>query len=220
MKKTVSETEITIITNPDDTNFEVKFKYWILVVGVIITTGIAFVVYKNVPGAEIRDIVTIVTGGVVSTTLIYHVMNYHLNYDVNIVKFRYDNNKIVFEQKSNAIKMIGEWLKPEMMRHTILARDFLDSNKMKSGSEIDKQLKDSESTRLAIVMILNLFETIAIAISERVIDEKIMKSFFRGLFNEYYHGTHQWILFRREARKNNKIFENFVALNSRWNDHS
>lgn len=83
-----TEVQIDSFPNADQAEVRLKLKYWILAVGFSLTVVIASLTAFYVPKAEIRDIVSVFTGGIVSTTLIYHVLNYHLNYEVNrIIRF-------------------------------------------------------------------------------------------------------------------------------------
>jgi hypothetical protein len=212
----MTEFQIETVTNPDDAELKLSLKYWVLGIGLTITVIAACLVVFYVPKAEVRDIVSIVTGGIVSTTLIYHVMNYHMNYEVNRVKFRYDDRKIVSDRKVQAIAMIGEWHKPDMMKLTRAARLFLDAHRGKEINILEKALDQNEESRIAVIVILNFFERIALAINARVVDEDMMKSFFKGLCNEYYHGASGLINLRRQQRKNDRIFIELEQLNKRW----
>jgi hypothetical protein len=213
----MTEVQIETVTNPDDAELKLSLKYWVLGIGLTITLVAACLVTFYVPKAEVRDIVAVITGGIVSTTLIYHVMNYHMNYEVNRIKFRYDDRKIVSDRKVQAIAMIGEWHKPDMMTRTVKAYSFLKSYRDKSPEAFNDALELDAEARIAIITILNFFERVALAIDAKVVDEAIIKSFFKGLVREYYHGTINGLINpRRRERNNNRIFTELEELNKRW----
>lgn len=127
------QAQIDTFPNPDNTELRLKVKYWVLLTGLVTTIVTAILVSMYVPSVEVRDVVAVVTGGIVSTTLIYHVLNYHLNYEVNRIKFSFDDRKLSSDRKVQSIAVIGEWHKPDMIRYTITARDFLEKHKGKEG---------------------------------------------------------------------------------------
>lgn len=88
----------------DAGHFRISYKP--LYIGAIITvcgvTGFIIVAKAIDIRYEIRDIVAMITCGIVSTTLIYHAKNLKLNFDANQAKLDFDRKK--FEEEKEARK--------------------------------------------------------------------------------------------------------------------
>src|ERR1700743_334951 len=85
----------------------IRVSYKTLYIGGIITIG-GVVIFLIVAHSfniryEIRDIVAMITCGIVSTTLIYHAKNLKLNFDANQEKLDFDKKKFE-EEKSMRIE--------------------------------------------------------------------------------------------------------------------
>ncbi len=68
----------------------------------------------------------------------------------------------------------------------------------------------------ALTRVLNFAEKLAIVVENDLADEVILKQFFRGIVVGYYHDFRDFIDLKRRERKNDKIFEKFFWLASRW----
>jgi uncharacterized protein YktA (UPF0223 family) len=170
-----------------------------------------FCVWFFVEKIEIRDIVTVFTSGIVSTTLIYHSLNYNLNYETNKIKFEFDETKLAIDRKIHATNLIGEWHKKDMTDNIVRVRKLMDT--VKSGKlnavQIDEKIEIDTETRIALVSILNYFERICLSIDEGVSDNDILKSYFRFIFRVYWGSFQEFVYYRRKQRDDMSIFCDF-----------
>lgn len=195
-------------------NLHKKVSHKKLWIGFICTLiAIILYLYFKFPVFDIKDFMAILTGGVVVTTLLYHAENLHLNKEVNIAK-------IVTDRKVIALNLIGEWHKPDMMKLTIMSKDFFDKHLAtpnKQSNIIDILHKEgNEEQRLSVITILNFFEKVSLAVEKEAADEAILKDFFKSLFKIYFFRTKELIDLRRKEYQDTTVFIKFETINKKW----
>lgn len=179
---------------------------------------------------EIKDVISILTCGLVSTTLVYHAKNLRLNYEVNKAKIDFDKEKYNEEKKSKQADILRNkiaysfqvsslWFKPDMANHVELSRKFLREHKEKLEdhkpiSEFIKELEGNIEARKAVICILNYFENIALLINNDLVDEESIKNCFKTLFVDYLKTLKKYI---DEIQKESKRFlMNYEAIAQKW----
>jgi len=216
---------------PDDGNIKLNYKTLYIGSGVTIVGVLIFIWAANQTAVkyEIRDILAMLTYGIVSTTLLYHAKNLKLNYDANQAKLEFDKSKFeeekaikLKEQKSNKIVYSFEattlWFKPEMGKHVEVARKFLNTNKKELNSgpiEVFKhKLNESIETRMAVTCVLNYFENLSVMIKRDILDEETIKSCFKSVFVDYYKALKRYI--DEIQKKSSRYLMNFEELAQKW----
>ncbi|NOT91040.1 DUF4760 domain-containing protein [Ferruginibacter sp.] len=218
--------------HPDTTSVEFKYAtlYW--GAGITVIIAIAFIIIANYCGItfEIRDIVAIVTCGLVSTTLVYHAKNLRLNYEVNKAKIDFDKQKYEEEKLSKqkesdknkefySFQVASLWFKPDMANHVELSRKFLREHKDKLQdhkpiSEFITELENNIDARKAVICILNYFENLSLLIKKGHVDEESIKLCFKTLFVDYLNILRKYI---DEIQKESKRFlMNYEEVATKW----
>lgn len=213
---------------------QIKFKYstlyWGALVTIIFTTIFIFVANNYNISYEIRDVVAILTCGLVSTTLVYHAKNLRLNYEVNKAKIDFDKLKYTEEKISKekdteksktlySFQVSSLWFKPDMANHVELSRKFLreHADKLKDHipiSEFISELENNIEARKAVICILNYFENISLLIKKDLVDEECIKLCFKTLFVDYLKLLRKYI---DEIQKESKRFlMNYEDIAKKW----
>lgn len=216
----------------DTTN--VKFSYSTLYTGatisVIISGGIIILSFILKFSLEIKDVISILTCGLVTTTLVYHAKSLRLNYEVNKEKIEFDKLKYEEEKKgkqaevlrskiSYAFQVSSLWFKPDMASHVELSRKFLREHKEKLEdhkpiAEFINELEGNIEARRAVICVLNYFENIALLIKNDLVDEESIKKCFKTLFVDYLKTLKKYI---DEIQKESKRFlMNYEEIAKKW----
>jgi hypothetical protein len=216
---------------PDSGNLNFSFKS--LYAGVIITifiTVVFLVIADEVQlKFEIRDIVSILTCGIVSTTLIYHAKNLKLNFDANNERLIFDKWK--FEKEIEYKKMEGEykkkaysfevstvWFKPEMAKNVEICRDFLLKEKgtLMNGTiqSFIKQLDENLDKRKAVICVLNYFENLSLMIRYDIVHEEHIKQCFKTVFLDYFKVLKRYI--EVVQKTSGRYLMNYEEIAKRW----
>ena len=212
----------------------VKFKYATLYIGaaitVLLTAIFILLAINNNIHYEIRDIVSFLTCGLVSTTLVYHAKNLRLNYEVNKTKMdfdilKYEEEKISkqkdsgINKKLHSFKVSSLWFRPDMANHVELSRKFLREHKdkllsHKPISEFIAELENNIESRKAVTCVLNYFENLSLLIKNDLVDEEALKQCFKTLFVDYLNVLRKYI---DEIQKDSKRFlMNYEEIATRW----
>lgn len=77
-------------------------------------------------------------------------------------------------------------------------------------------LTENPKKELLIAFALNFFEELALALENQMVDEELSKSFFKGIFVEYYEILDVYIAERRRDKKNDDLYKKFTDLTIRW----
>lgn len=218
--------------HPDTTDISFKYStlYW--GAGITILICIAFIIIANITkiSFEIRDIVAIITCGIVSTTLVYHAKNLRLNYEVNKAKIDFDKFKYEEEKSDKQIdirkkkiaysfQVSSLWFKPDMASNVELSRKFLRDHKDKLQdhkpiSEFIAELENNIEARRSVICVLNYFENISLLIKNELVDEECIKDCFKTLFIDYLKALRRYI---DEIQKESKRFlMNYEEVAQKW----
>ena len=208
--------KFTFSTNPNKKIIEIN--NLTLIIGIAITTIATICMSLFVKSAEIKDVITVFTSGIVSTTLIYHALNYNLNFSANKIKFEFDESKLGIDRKISAINLIGEWHKKDMTDNIVKVRKLIDVIKSEklNAIQIDEKLESETETRVALISILNFFERICLSIEINISDNETLKSYFKFIFRIYWSSFQEFIRYRRKQRDDESIFcdfEKFITIN-------
>jgi hypothetical protein len=211
----------------------IRVSYKTLYIGAIITCGgiIIFLIIAHACGIryEIRDIVAMLTCGIVSTTLIYHAKNLKLNFDANQEKLDFDKKKFEEEkvmkkneQQQKKIVYSFEastlWFKADMAKHVEVARGFLLRNKDillngPIGNIVSEMDKDQEIRR-AIICVLNYFENLSLMIKYDIADEETLKLCFKTAFVDYHKVLRRYI--DEVQNTSRRYLMNFEEIAEKW----
>lgn len=203
-------------SNQDKAIFNIYIKtrlIWLLV-GLFVTICVAICIYLNLvanPLVRANEVViaviSTITGGVVITTLLYNVFNYRLNYNINVAKLEHD-------RKNQALALITECNKKEIIEATVYVVNFLEKNDVIKESDV----KADDKFRVSATIALNLLEKIAIAVECKVADEAMLKTFYKGIFKTFSLKLKKYIEYRRELTNIPTAFVKFEKLAEKWNN--
>jgi hypothetical protein len=68
-----------------------------------------------------------------------------------------------------------------------------------------------------VIEYLNFLEYIAILVENECVEEEIIRDYFCTIFDKAEDLLGTWIVQRQKNSNNNKIYENFINVNRRWN---
>jgi hypothetical protein len=218
--------------HPDTSTVELKYStlYWGATITVLSAVAFILIANKFDMPFEIRDIVAIVTCGLVSTTLVYHAKNLRLNYEVNKAKIdfdklKYEEEKALKQRDSEknkefySFKVASLWFKPDMANHVELSRKFLRNHKDKLQNHIPIQdfineLENNIEARKAVICILNYFENISLLIKKGHVDEESMKLCFKTLFVDYLTVLRKYI--DEIQKESNRFLMHYEEIAKKW----
>jgi Domain of unknown function (DUF4760) len=200
------------------TERNISFKVNLLSIGLAITAVCLFIYLFISINKSVTEIVSIITGGVVSTTFLVHMFNYDLNYQSLKNKIETDDRKFEYDKKFNTFKFCNEWYAPSMIKLQVDVRPFV---VIKGDKEMNyvakyKEIVDNKETYTAIISMLNFFESLSLSINAELLDEDLAKRYFYSLVKHYYFGLDWFMKMRRQERQTNKIFQEFEKLFENW----
>lgn len=195
---------------------------------------------------DLRDVAVIFSAGIVAVTCYYHAQNLRLNIEANQSKLDFDYNRFVFEQsqkkdeadkrkeadkKLYAYEICSNMVTPQMVIYVQRARVFYKTDGLmqelkKINASDDLALKDWSAkfdihpARKAVILVLNYFEQIAVAINLGLADEETVRSLLKTVMLQYFKAYRSYIDFRQ----NDKIFGsatfmiNYENLIKRWSN--
>lgn len=193
-----------------------KSRFWVLVVGLFLISYIAYKVNQKHPN-ELRDTISVITGGCVILALFYSI----ISYEYNQRKFNHD---IKTSRETLSFSIACEWYKPptsDFMKTSIKFykkhQNLIEQTNAKAfHDELEKE--ENEESKAAIFGILNYFESIALGVKQNIMDEEFIKGFFGSVFATYYNDYLFYIEYRRKIKQNTKIWKNFTTLSNKWID--
>lgn len=189
----------------------IRLKYVILIIGILLT--ILTIIAIKVWGGTLFNLdicLKVIGSGIALTALVYATINVHLLYETN--EFNYQ-----LKLKENSSNLISEFSDPEMAKLTTLSHSLKKDIKDLNTKEITDFLKNNHEKYLAIVTMLNFYEKLAIFIEHKLVDEKLLKDYFRGVVINTYHVMIGYIGNIRKEKENQKVFEKFENLAKSWN---
>ena len=110
------------------------------------------------------------------------------------------NDPLFADTKNNCRETIKEF---SGFKNGIEKKEFLDSDTAKLGNLID---------------VLNLFESMSIAIDEGIANEDVARRFFRSIVFQYWNNSADFIIARRIEVNNARFFNELESLYERWKD--
>lgn len=211
----------------------IKFSYKTLYVGAIATICliVAFCIVAKCCNIsyEIRDLISMLTCGIVITALIYSAKSLKLNFESNNEKLEFDKKKFEEEKELRneelkrqkdkyTLEVSAIWFKPEMADNVETSRSFLRTNKEKllSGPIIEMitELDNNQEARKAVVCILNFFENLSLLIKREIVDEESLKACFKTVFIDYFKVMRRYI---DEIQKtSSRYLMNYEEVAKRW----
>ena len=191
-----------------------KLRFLILLLGFGGITWIAIVV-GNHPNSTVKDVVEVITAGIIILTLFYNM----INYENEQMKFKHDVK--IFREKLS-FNTATDWHKPPMVDYSKTLKKFLnkckplleDNDSKKFHETIESESNEDE--KQALIAVFNFFESIAIAVNQGIMDEGFIKKFFRSIFVQYYQDYSFYIDYRRRIKKSSTMWINFTNLASTW----
>jgi hypothetical protein len=191
-----------------------KRRFFILLLGIAGIALIAIKVYRN-PTSSTKDIVEVVTGGVICLTLFYHM----INYENDQMKFKHDVK--IFREKLS-FNIATEWHKIPMVDYMQTLKKFLKKcepllkeNDAKMFHETIEN-EENEDQKKALIAVFNYFESISLGVKQDIMDEEFIRGFFGSIFAQYFQEYAFYIDYRRRIKKNANLWINFTNLASRW----
>ncbi|MHA4812434.1 DUF4760 domain-containing protein [Flavitalea flava] len=200
--------------------------------------------YKWVFVVELRDVAVIFSAGIVAVTCLYHAQNLRLNIEVNEIKLAFDYEKFVFEQtqkrddgiakkefekKFNSFEICRRLVSSEMTIHLQKSRLFyltdpLIQELQQISPHNNQALKEwskkfnLHSARKSVILVLNYFEQVAIAINEGFADEEVSKNSLKTIMQQYFIAYRSFIDYRQnDVEEGSATFmENFEKLAIKW----
>lgn len=191
-----------------------KRRFFILLLGCAGIALIAINVSKD-PTTTTKDLVQIVTGGVIVLTLFYHM----INYENDQMKFKHDVK--IFREKIS-FNIATEWHKIPMVDYMQTLKTFLKKCEPLLQENDAKTFHDTienegnEEQKKALIAVFNYFESIALGVKQDIMDEEFIRGFFGSIFAQYYQEYAFYIEYRRRIKKNPRIWINFTNLAGRW----
>ncbi|MDJ0554565.1 MAG: DUF4760 domain-containing protein [Microcoleaceae cyanobacterium MO_207.B10] len=120
-----------------------------------------------------------------------------------------------------AYRLIERWNSPEMLLLEFAAKQILNdlrNNQQSMQMYIEQAEKNNNQEKIhKLIKILNFLVEISICIENRVADEKVLKSFFQGIVEDYCEIFYDLIHFRREGKGNPERYKKLIELRSKWN---
>lgn len=136
---------------------------------------------------------------------------------VNAVDAR--RSKTAQSRKVAALEYIHRWTDPTFHHAKKNGREMMREFATKKTDEEKRVYLEGDATKLGnLIDVLNVFESMSVALQEEIIDELVIKRFFRSMVLQYWHCSEQFIKTRRSERSNSRIFCELEYLFNRWKD--
>lgn len=122
-------------------------------------------------------------------------------------------------RKAAALEYIRRWTDPTFHHAKKNGREMItEFAKLKTDDEKRKYL-EADATKLGnLIDVLNVFESMSVALQEGIINEQVTRRFFRSIVLQYWHCSEQFIKTRRSERSNSRIFIELEWLFNKWKD--
>lgn len=197
---------------------------------------------------ELKDVTAVFTCGIVVVTCFYHAKNLRLNIDAHQKKLDFDYSKFEYEENRKykeladkavaekclfAFQLCREFNSPIIIANMHRARLFyLNDSLMQELRKIphtntealkawSKQF-DVHPARKSVILILNFFEQIAIAIEKGFADENTCREFLSTVVVQYFIAYRSFIEYRQHdsERGSATFLTNFEDLAIKWSGGS
>ena len=136
---------------------------------------------------------------------------------VNAVDAR--RSKTEQSRKMASLEYIRRWTDPTFHHAKKNGREMMKEFAAKKTEDEKRAYLEGDATKLGnLIDILNVFESMSVALQEEIIDEQVAKRFFRSMVLQYWHCSEQLVKTRRSERSNSRIFCELEWLFNRWKD--
>jgi hypothetical protein len=191
---------------------------------------------------EIKDIASVFTAIIVTTTCVYHAMNLKLNLKTNRIKLKFDTDKWQYDIRQKAIDVHNATMlkdQEEVKARRLLTMDkclewhrmsektgksrafiethieLLNNNKIAEFVALIEDKANAEY-RSAIICVMNYFENLAEGIESGLLDEDYVKNIFKTMFLKYLTKLEPYYAFIEKRNGENGIFRSFKKVAERW----
>ncbi len=189
-------------------------RYWVIL---ILMGGLGYLTYyvAHLKESQIRDTVSVFTGGCVVISVFYAF----INYEYAQRKFKHD---VKTGRDIASFNIAMEWQKEYMTDKANELGRFYRAHKQlledgmprKFQDELDKD--ENEKAYVALIAVINFLESVSLAVNQGIMDEDFIKGFFGSLFVQEYNRYIGYIEFRRRQKQNPKIWKSFTDLSQKW----
>jgi hypothetical protein len=188
-----------------------RIVFIVLIIGALFY-GAHYFYFANDPTGKLKDTCQIVTGALTVIALSYAFLTYEFNYKKALTDSKKNKELLTFNTAS-------EWSKPYMLKYQIALGNFeekYDSNSEGYTKKFYDDLMKDENVREAFACIFNYLETVALAVSQDLVDKEYIIRFMYLIFESYYNTYKEHIVYRCQIRKVDKIWENYTDLAKDW----
>lgn len=194
----------------DRLSIKFSIRYVALILS-LLATVICAVVYAwiNQWSVTLDAILKIIGIGIAFSTALYAAMSLGSIYDAH-------KETLNHKKKGYSSQLIDKWLHPEMAKLILKSTPLQNRIKKLNAEQGMKELDKEDSSRHALLTVLNFFEQLSVSINNDLADEKMLKEFFRNIIVTYYNANKGMIDARRKFRNNQKLFSQFEHLAKKW----
>lgn len=115
---------------------------------------------------------------------------------------------------SESFRFMERWNSPSLSEIKSKGNALIKEMRDKTDDQKRKMLEEDLGKRAIMVDIFNFFEEMAIAIKNQIVDERILKDFFRGLISIYFNTAEPWAKSHRTIQPRALI--EVELLSNRW----
>lgn len=191
------------------------FRAILVFLSFILLMLLAWYLHQEEPELKKSEIIKILNSGLVIIGVIYSI----LTYESNQIKNRHDTR---VRKSSATYDVIKEWHTSSMIDYSKICKEF-ESKKEYALLQNDIGAFMHEFNkgvnleyRKSLICILNYFESMAVAISEDLMDELFMKKCFSKIFFKFYNAYILFIEERRRIKNDPEMWREFTILVERW----
>lgn len=133
---------------------------------------------------------------------------------ISVEKEREHNAKSLLIDRT--FSYVARWNNHDFKKQDIIAlmREVRKLNEKEGRIHILEQLGDKAELMSELVCILNFLEEMSLAISNKVVDEDILKDFFRGIVKDFHEAFRPWL--NERAIQKPDVYMRFRNLYDVW----
>lgn len=191
--------------------------YYRLILVLLSLIGISFLLVSVWNSSKQEDKLKNISYVFAAGSIIIGIFYTILNYEYNQIKSSHDR---LLSKKILAFQICSEWSKPVMVENLKITNimriknsNLIDDNR---PTEFAKVLENDENTRSALVSIFNFLESVSLGVWDEIMDEYLIRKYFRTVFISYYMDYNFFIEFRRSLHQNPEIWVQFTNLAQKW----
>jgi len=122
-------------------------------------------------------------------------------------------------RKMASLEYIHRWTNPTFHHAKKNGRELMKEFSADKTDDEKRKYLEADSTKLGnLIDVLNVFESMSVALQEGILDEPVIKRFFRSILLQYWHCSEPFIKTRRSERNNPRIFRELEYLYNSWKD--